>query len=127
MSDELYIPQEDEQEELLLNANEEGPLNVDEEARGAVVVKDYNALDNKPSINGVTLEGNTIIAEDKTYLHEQSVPSKEWNVQHNLGKYPAVTVVDSAGTEVVGSVEHIDHNTVKLTFSGAFSGKAFFN
>lgn len=44
-------------------------------------------------------------------------------VQHNLGKYPSVTVINSAGDEVEGDVEYIDENSLTLAFSGAFSGK----
>lgn len=89
--------------------------------------RDYNHLYNKPSINGQTLVGDTTIIEDKTFVYEQSRPSSEWTVEHGLEKFPAVTVVDSAGTEVIGAIDYIDLNTVILTFVGAFSGKAFFN
>lgn len=53
--------------------------------------------------------------------------SKVWTVAHNLGKRPAVTVVDSAGTVVIGEVDYLDDNTVRLTFCAAFSGTAYFN
>ena len=65
--------------------------------------------------------------DDKSYIHIQSTASQEWNISHNLDKYPAVTVVDSAGTTVMGECEYIDKNTVKLSFSAAFSGKAYLN
>jgi hypothetical protein len=48
-------------------------------------------------------------------------------VSHNLGKRPAAVVVDSAEDVVYGDIRYIDDNTVTLTFSGAFSGKAYFN
>lgn len=89
--------------------------------------KNYNHLYNKPSINGQTLIGDTTIVEDKHYVHIQSMPASVWTVRHGLNKYPAVTVVDSAGTEVIGAVEYIDVNNVQLTFVGEFSGKAIFN
>lgn len=89
--------------------------------------KNYNYLYNKPSINGTTLIGDMSIIEDKTFVYDQTVPSSEWHVKHDLDKYPAVTVVDSAGTEVIGAIDYIDLNNVILTFTGAFSGRAFFN
>lgn len=94
---------------------------------GDIGTRDYNRLYNKPSINGKTLIGDTTIVEDKTFVYEQNLPASVWNVKHDLEKYPAVTVVDSAGTEVIGAVDYIDLNNVVLTFVGAFSGKAFFN
>ena len=75
---------------------------------------------------GVT--GGSIPAEgDKHFVYQQNVPSNRWVITHNLNKYPAVSVVDSAGTVVIGDCEYINTNSVILTFSGEFSGKAYFN
>lgn len=43
-------------------------------------------------------------------------------VNHNLGKRPSVVVVNSAGDEVIGDVNHIDEDNLTLTFSSSFSG-----
>ena len=64
---------------------------------------------------------------DKHYTYTQSIPSDTWVIQHNLGKCPDVTVVDSAGSEVIGDCEYTDTNSVTLTFSGAFGGVAYLN
>lgn len=61
------------------------------------------------------------------YTHVQNIAAAVWNVTHGLGRYPAITVVDSALTEVEGGVEHINVDTVQITFSAAFAGKAFFS
>lgn len=65
--------------------------------------------------------------DDKNYFHVQSTASTEWIINHNLGKYPSVTVIDSAGTEVNGEVNYTSLNTVTIKFSAAFSGKATLN
>ena len=95
-------------------------------------LSDYDNLRNKPKINNVILQGNTSLEElgiinDKNYHHVQSVASNEWIVHHNLNKYPSVTVIDSAENEVIGEVEHIDRNSLKIKFAGSFSGKATLN
>lgn len=64
---------------------------------------------------------------DTHYMHIQSVASDTWVIDHNLGKYPSVSVVDSANDEVEGSVNHVDPMRVILVFSAPFSGKAFLN
>jgi hypothetical protein len=74
------------------------------------------------SIKGVTGGGG-----DAHYAHTQSIPEAVWEVTHNLGKKPSVVVVDSADTVVMGEIEYINLNSVRLTFVGAFSGKAYFN
>lgn len=64
---------------------------------------------------------------DKNYVHVQDVAASVWTASHNLGKRPAVVVVDSAEDVVYGDIRYIDDNTVTLTFTGAFTGKAYFN
>lgn len=60
-----------------------------------------------------------------TYTHTQSIPDTNWVINHNLGKIPTVTVVDSAGTEVVCGVEHISTESLEVKSAFPFSGKAY--
>jgi len=64
---------------------------------------------------------------DLHYTHTQSSPSAVWSITHNLGKHPSVTVQDTTGNEVENQVEHIDLNSLVVTFSAAFSGRADLN
>ncbi len=64
---------------------------------------------------------------DKHFTYVQGVPATVWNIQHNLYKFPSISVIDSGGTVVVGEYTYIDNNNVTLTFSAAFSGKAYLN
>jgi len=65
--------------------------------------------------------------DDKNFVFTQGSPSAIWNITHNLGKYPAVDVVDTGGSAVIPTVMYIDVNNVQLTFGSATSGKAFMN
>ncbi len=67
------------------------------------------------------------LVTDKHYEHDQASASTSWVCEHNLGKFPSVTIVTSAGDEVEGDVSHDSVNQATLTFSAAFSGKAYFN
>jgi len=62
-----------------------------------------------------------------TFIFTQSVPSASWDILHNLGQYPSVTVVDTGGSEVIPSVLYISANQIVLTFGSATSGKAYLN
>jgi len=62
-----------------------------------------------------------------TFVFNQGVPASTWNIQHNLGKFPSITVIDTAGTVVTGQYTYIDNNNVTLTFSAGFAGKAYLN
>jgi hypothetical protein len=62
-----------------------------------------------------------------TYRHTQTAPSRVWEVVHNLGKFPSVTITDADGNEYESEVKHIDLNNTLLTFSEAFAGFADLN
>lgn len=64
---------------------------------------------------------------DKYYYHSQASAAEEWVIEHNLGKYPSVTVVSSAGEEIYCDKKHLSINKVVLNFGTALSGAAFLN
>lgn len=71
--------------------------------------------------------GNVITITSKTFIFEQGIASDTWIINHNLGKYPSVTLVDTAGTQFQGRVEYIDENNCIVYMNGATKGKAFIN
>lgn len=70
---------------------------------------------------------NATVSGDANYYHVQTSPATTWNVTHSLNKYPAVTVIDSAGTVMEGDISYTNLNQVVLTFQSSFSGNATFN
>jgi len=64
---------------------------------------------------------------DLNYVYLQTAPSATWSITHNLGKFPSVSVVDSAGTLYLSDVKYIDENSLTITFNAAFAGKAYLN
>lgn len=66
-------------------------------------------------------------ASATTYTHTQSVPSATWSIEHNLGRHPSVSVVDSAGNVIYANVTYTSDNALVVTFSAAFGGKAYLN
>lgn len=71
--------------------------------------------------------GGTSEGGDKNYMHYQSVASDEWTIVHNLGKFPSVTVIDSANRQIEGEISYISLNEVRITFTASFSGRASLN
>ena len=99
---------------------------------GGSGTSNYNDLENKPKINNVTLEGNKTSSElgltgDKHFTYIKSTPDSVWEITHDLDKYPSVTVVDSAGSVVMGDITYTSKSALTVTFSAAFSGKAYLN
>lgn len=61
------------------------------------------------------------------FVYTQAIPATVWEIEHNLGKNPSITVVDSANSVVQGDYTYVDLNHCVLTFQYPFSGKAFLN
>lgn len=64
--------------------------------------------------------GNT-----RRQVYSQPVPSTTWNITHSLGGRPSITVVDSAGTVVIGEITYISDSQITASFTAAFSGFAY--
>jgi hypothetical protein len=50
-----------------------------------------------------------------------------WTIQHNLGKFPSVSIVDTGNTTVISQIDYIDNNNLTITNSAQFAGKAYLN
>ena len=62
-----------------------------------------------------------------TFIFTQAVAATTWNILHNLGKFPSVSVINNNNVVINGEVTYIDNNNVQLNFSAGFSGKAYLN
>jgi hypothetical protein len=67
------------------------------------------------------------LSSDKTFIFTQNTASTVWNIQHNLNKFPSVSVVNINNILMYGEVTYIDTNNLTITFSAGFSGKAYMN
>ena len=62
-----------------------------------------------------------------TFIFTQGVPATVWNVNHNLGKFPSVSVVNNNNVLMYGDTTYVDKNNLIINFSAGFSGKAYLN
>ena len=62
-----------------------------------------------------------------TFEFDQGDPATTWDITHNLGKFPSITVIDTGNTVVTGEYNYVSNIRVILTFSAAFAGKAYLN
>lgn len=94
-------------------------------ASPATALMIYNTDTNKFNFyNGTAW---TIVGEgDKNYTQAFTGVSSV-AVPHNLAKYPAVSIIDSAGNEMVGQVQHVDTNNITVTFTGNNTGTVICN
>jgi hypothetical protein len=76
---------------------------------------------------GAGANPQTPAAGVSTYVYTKSVAEAVWDVNHNLGKFPSVVILDSSDDEVEGDVRYINSNRITITFSAAFAGRALLN
>ena len=68
---------------------------------------------------------NFVLPVGGSYTHNQITSSTTWTITHNLGFFPAVSVVDSGGNYVIGDVNYVSQNIVTVSFNASFGGKAY--
>lgn len=55
----------------------------------------------------------------------QNAAASTWNITHNMRFFPNVSVVDTALSKVVGEVEYLTENSLRVTFTQSFAGRAY--
>ena len=96
---------------------------------GGSGTNNYNALLNKPSINGVTLTGNKTLADLKLLYEEEIItPSNSWSIQHNLNTewYKLfINIIDSDNDIIYGDIDvaNSTKNLLIMKFDTPIAGK----
>ena len=103
--------------------------------QGVQGVQGVQGAEGLQGISGASIDNTDDLTEGATnkyftigrvsYEHTQGVTSNSWVITHNLGFKPNVTVVDSAGNIVEGEIAYTNSNSLTVSFSSAFSGKAY--
>ena len=60
-----------------------------------------------------------------SFRYEQSNQSSVWNINHNLGFNPNITILDYSGNTIESDIVYVNINNVTLTFSSDVSGYAY--
>ena len=109
---------------------------------GHFTIDSYTINGKTATLNLTNLFGNGVLEINKfydfavftlssqgvpTFVFEQGAPATTWNIQHNLGKFPSVSVINNNNVIINGEVTYIDNNNVQLNFSAGFTGKAYLN
>ena len=96
---------------------------------GSGGTNNYNALLNKPSINGVTLTGNkTLIDLKLLYEEEITTASNSWSIQHNLNtewNSLFINIIDNNNDIVFGDIDvaNSTKNLLVIKFDTPIAGK----
>ncbi len=61
------------------------------------------------------------------FVFDKQVAASVWVVVHNMGKFPSVSIVDTANDQVEGEVRYNSNNQLTITFTAPVAGKAYLN
>ena len=89
----------------------------------------WTTADIEALINRLEVLETTIAVDEKdlNYVHDQPTPSTTWIINHNLDKKPSVRVEDLAQNDIIGEIDYVDNNTVKVEFAIPVAGTAYLN
>jgi hypothetical protein len=105
------------------------PLSITDEGGTISIVRSTNTAQVRP-FNTAAAASPAVVnvgTSFQYFVFNQNSPSATWSITHNLGRRPSVTVVDSAGTVVIGEVTYTSDNALTIQFSAGFSGQAYLN
>lgn len=71
-------------------------------------------LDRRVSILEKTVGGSPSAAG--VYTHNQTHPSATWVINHGLGFFPNVRIVDTGGNTIDGQIQDADNNSLVVNF-----------
>ena len=63
----------------------------------------------------------------KGHVHDQQLASDRWVIDHELDKFPSVSVMDTGGNLIMGDVEYVSRSRLIIHYNFAFSGTAALN
>ena len=80
---------------------------------------------NQDAPNQVVVRFPGIPQNSRRHVYTQGAPSNTWTINHTLGGYPSVMIVDSAKTVVIGEITYNSTSQIVVNFSSSFSGYAY--
>lgn len=65
--------------------------------------------------------------KDLSYVHDQPTAVATWVINHNLDKKPSVRIEDLANNDIIGEIQYVNDNTLRIEFSMPVAGTAYLN
>ena len=70
---------------------------------------------------------NIPVYANEIYVFQQVIPSLIWEINHNLNRFPSVSIVNINNVAVYGDITYIDANNITVSFSAGFAAKVYLN
>lgn len=76
-------------------------------------------------ITRINLNPAITINQNSSFVYTQNTPSTTWDINHGMNMIPNVTTEDTLGNDIVGILDVIDNNRIKIYFNQPVAGKAY--
>lgn len=76
-------------------------------------------------ITRINLNPSIVINQNMSFVYTQQAPATVWDITHGMNMIPNVTTEDALGNDIVGILDVIDNNRIKIYFNTAVAGKAY--
>lgn len=76
-------------------------------------------------ITRINLNPAITINQNSSFVFTQQTPSTVWDIVHGMNMAPNVRTEDLTGVDIVGVIDNIDNNRIKIYFNQPVAGKAF--
>lgn len=91
---------------------------------GAVSIN-YSDISGAPDWSDINGSSNAAPVNQVRFVYTQNAPSNEWTINHNLGFFPNITVLDNQNRLLEVYIEYLNINTAKIVMNSACSGVAY--
>lgn len=76
-------------------------------------------------ITRINLNPAITINQNSSFVFTQQTPSTMWDVVHGMNLSPNLRTEDLTGADIVGVVDYIDNNRLKIYFNQPVAGRAY--
>jgi len=76
-------------------------------------------------ITRINLNPSIVVNQNNSFVYTQSTPATVWDIIHSMNMIPNVTSEDTQGNDIVGILDVVDNNRIKLYFNTPVAGKAY--
>ena len=76
-------------------------------------------------ITRINLNPAITINQNSSFVFTQATAATMWDIVHGMSLNPNVRIEDSTGVDIVGTIDYIDNNRLKIYFNQPVAGKAY--
>lgn len=76
-------------------------------------------------ITRINLNPAITINQNSSFVYTQQAPATVWDITHGMNMIPNVTTEDAQGNDIVGILDIVDNNRIKIYFNTPIAGKAY--